>query len=72
MAKLCNGEVVNADVFQMYRCLDIVSAKATHEERRRIPHHLVDILDATETYNAADYRKAAAISVSLSHTSEMF
>lgn len=48
----------------MYRCLDIVSAKVTNEERQGIPHHLLDILDATETYSAADYRKAAALSVS--------
>ena len=49
------GEVVNADSVQVYRHLDIGSAKATKDITDRIPHHLIDILDPWETYNVADF-----------------
>ena len=49
------GEVVNADSVQVYRYLDIGSAKATKDITDRIPHHLIDILDPWETYNVADF-----------------
>ena len=49
------GEVVNADSVQVYRHLNIGSAKATKDITDRIPHHLIDILDPWETYNVADF-----------------
>ena len=49
------GEVVNADSVQVYRHLDIGSAKATKDITDRIPHHLIDILDPWETYNVASF-----------------
>lgn len=53
------GEVVNADSVQVYRHLDIGSAKAGREITDRIPHHLIDILDPWETYNVADFIRLA-------------
>ena len=53
------GEVVNADSVQVYRHLDIGSAKADRSITDRIPHHLIDILDPWETYNVADFIRLA-------------
>ena len=53
------GEVVNADSVQVYRHLDIGSAKADRSITDRIPHHLIDILDPGETYNVADFIRLA-------------
>ena len=49
------GEVVNADSVQVYRGLDIGSAKADSYIQSKIPHHLIDILDPWENYNVADF-----------------
>ena len=54
-----NGEVVNADSVQVYRNLDIGSAKADSSVTERIPHHLIDILEPWETYNVADFVRLA-------------
>lgn len=48
-------EVVNADSVQVYRKLDIGSAKASASEQQKIKHHLIDILDPWENYNVADF-----------------
>ncbi|MEU0988316.1 tRNA (adenosine(37)-N6)-dimethylallyltransferase MiaA [Streptomyces sp. NPDC005953] len=53
------GEVVNADSMQLYRGMDIGTAKLTPDERGGIPHHLLDIWDVTQTANVADYQKLA-------------
>ena len=53
------GEVVNADSVQVYRNLDIGSAKADNTITERIPHHLIDILDPWESYNVADFIRLA-------------
>ena len=52
-------EIVSADSMQVYRGLDILSAKPSPDERARVPHHLVDILDVTETFSAAEFRRLA-------------
>ena len=49
------GEIVSADSRQVYRYLDIGTAKPTQEEQNRIPHHFVDILDPAEEYNAGRF-----------------
>ena len=58
------GEIVSCDSLQVYRGLDIGSAKPTAEERRQVPHHLVDVVAPDEAFSAADYgrlgRKALA------------
>ena len=53
------GEVVNADAMQLYRGMDIGTAKVTAEERRGVPHHLLDVLDVTETASVAAYQRDA-------------
>ncbi len=54
-----NGEVVSADSRQIYRSLDIGTAKITEEEMRGIPHHMIDIVDVGTTYTAAHYKRDA-------------
>jgi tRNA dimethylallyltransferase len=49
------GEIVNSDSLQVYRYLDIGTAKPTREERARVTHHLIDVVDPDEEYNAAIY-----------------
>ena len=53
------GEVVNADSMQLYRGMDIGTAKLPPEQRRGIPHHQLDVLDVTETASVAAYQRAA-------------
>ncbi|MFI7744400.1 tRNA (adenosine(37)-N6)-dimethylallyltransferase MiaA [Kocuria rhizosphaericola] len=59
LALRLGGEVVNADSMQFYRGMDIGTAKATAEERRGVPHHLLDVLDVTEEASVADFQAAA-------------
>ena len=59
LAERIEGEIVNADAFQLYRGLDIVTAKPTAAERARVPHHLYDVLAPTESCDAQRYRELA-------------
>lgn len=59
LAKELDGEIVSADSMQLYRGMDIGTAKATQEERQGIPHHMLDILDPGESYSAAQYAEDA-------------
>ncbi|MBB5930003.1 tRNA (adenosine(37)-N6)-dimethylallyltransferase MiaA [Streptomyces echinatus] len=59
LAQQLDGEVVNADSMQLYRGMDIGTAKLTPEERGGIPHHLLDIWDVTVTASVAEYQKLA-------------
>lgn len=59
LAKQLNGEIINADSTQVYRGLDIATAKVTEEEKEGIPHHLFDIKDITEDYTVFDYQRDA-------------
>ncbi|MCZ7457592.1 tRNA (adenosine(37)-N6)-dimethylallyltransferase MiaA [Streptomyces sp. WMMC940] len=59
LARQLGGEVVNADSMQLYRGMDIGTAKLTEEERGGIPHHLLDIWDVTEAASVAEYQKLA-------------
>lgn len=53
------AEIVTADAFQIYKGMDIGTAKPTTEERRGIPHHLIDIVDPTEAFTVSDWLAAA-------------
>lgn len=53
------GEIVSADSVQIYRGLDIGSAKPTPEERRGVPHHLIDVVKPDEAFTVADWLAAA-------------
>ena len=55
LAETLDGEIISCDSMQVYRGMDIGTAKATAEERARVTHHLIDILDPTEAFSAAEY-----------------
>lgn len=55
LAKAIDGEVVSADSMQVYRGLDIGTAKVSKEERLLVPHHLIDIRDLCEPFNVVDF-----------------
>jgi tRNA dimethylallyltransferase len=59
LAQSLGGEIVNYDSVQIYRGFDIGSAKPALAERSIVPHHLYDIIDADEEFNAADYGRLA-------------
>lgn len=59
LAKKYNGEVISADSMQIYKGLDIASAKPTTEEMQGIPHHLIDFLDRDVSFSVSDYVKLA-------------
>lgn len=59
LARHFDGEVVNADSMQLYRGMDIGTAKLTPEERGGVPHHLLDIWDVTVTASVAEYQRLA-------------
>ncbi|MEV0382265.1 tRNA (adenosine(37)-N6)-dimethylallyltransferase MiaA [Nonomuraea sp. NPDC050643] len=59
LALRLGGECVNADSMQLYRGMDIGTAKLTPEEQRGVPHHLLDIWDVTVTASVAEYQKLA-------------
>jgi len=56
LAKLVNGEVINGDALQVYKGLDIGTAKITEEEMDGIPHHMFDLKEPTETFSVAEYQ----------------
>ncbi|MDR6985590.1 tRNA dimethylallyltransferase [Paenarthrobacter nitroguajacolicus] len=56
LALALDGEVINADALQFYRGMDIGTAKISLEERRGVPHHLLDIMDVTEEASVADFQ----------------
>ncbi|QSB08343.1 tRNA (adenosine(37)-N6)-dimethylallyltransferase MiaA [Lysinibacillus fusiformis] len=57
LAKKYNGEVINGDSMQIYKGLDIGTAKITEEEMEGIPHHLLSFLEPTASFSVADYQK---------------
>lgn len=57
LAKKYNAEIINADAMQVYKGLDIGTAKITNEEKCNISHHLLDIKDVSEDYTIYDYQK---------------
>ena len=63
VAEQVGGEIVNADAMQLYRGMDIGTAKLPVAERRGIPHHQLDVLEVTETATVAHYQDAAAADI---------
>lgn len=59
LAKKINGEIISADSIQVYKGMDIGSAKITKEETDGIPHHLIDILEPKEEFNVHIFKKLA-------------
>ncbi len=59
LAKIYNGEIINADSMQIYKGLDIGTAKVTSKEMEHIPHHLLSMKEVTENYTVFDYQTDA-------------
>jgi tRNA dimethylallyltransferase len=59
LAEKLGGEIISADSMQVYRGLDLGTAKPTPAERARVPHHLIDICDLTENFDAAQFIRRA-------------
>jgi len=59
LARALGGEVINADSMQLYRGMDIGTAKISDAEREGVPHHLLDVLDVTEPAAVAEYQRDA-------------
>lgn len=59
LAQKLDGEIISCDSMQIYRGMDIGSAKITSEEMAGVPHHLLDIMDPTEQFSAAQYQELA-------------
>jgi tRNA dimethylallyltransferase len=62
LASEMNGEIINADAQQVYRQMDIGTAKPSPAEREKVPHHLIDIVDPDGEFNVAMYRQLATAS----------
>ncbi|MFS0884710.1 tRNA (adenosine(37)-N6)-dimethylallyltransferase MiaA [Aeromicrobium sp. 179-A 4D2 NHS] len=63
LARAVGGEIVNADSVQLYRGMDVGSAKATPEERGGVPHHLLDVLDPAQEASVAEFQREARAAI---------
>jgi tRNA dimethylallyltransferase len=63
LAERLGGEVVNADSMQLYRGMDVGTAKPTPAERRGVPHHLLDVWEVTERASVAEFQRLARATV---------
>src|SRR5690242_8739922 len=59
LAEKIAGEIISVDSMQVYRGLDIGTAKPSLPERARVPHHLVDVVELTESFDAAQFSRLA-------------
>ena len=64
LAKAVNGEIISADSMQVYRRMDVGSAKVRTEEMQGIRHHLIDVLDPDEDFNVVLFQKLAKEAIS--------
>ncbi|MBR5448133.1 MAG: tRNA (adenosine(37)-N6)-dimethylallyltransferase MiaA [Clostridia bacterium] len=60
LAEALDGEIISCDSMQIYRGMDIGTAKPTAEEMARVPHHMIDVCDPRVNYSAADWAEGAA------------
>jgi len=67
LAQVFGGEIVSADSRQVYRFMDIGTAKPTPEERAAAPHHLIDVVTPDQTYTLAEYQHAAYAAIDSVH-----
>lgn len=63
LAKKLDGEIISGDSMQVYKGLDIGTAKVTEEERMGITHHLIDCRELSETYSVADFQKEGRLAI---------
>lgn len=67
LAEEYGGEIINADALQVYRGFDIGTAKPGPEERARVRHHLIDILEPTQRYSAGEFSRRARLAIDEIH-----
>ena len=67
LAERIGGEIVNADSMQVYRRMDIGTAKPSPELRRQVPHHLLDVVEPDEPFTAADFVREARTAIAGIH-----
>jgi len=67
LAPRLDGEVVSADSMQVYRGLDVGTAKPSPAERQRVPHHLIDVADPGERFTVARYQRLARQAIAEIH-----
>ena len=63
VARRLDGEIVGCDAIQVYRGLDVGTAKVSARERRAVPHHLIDVADSTAAFTLADYVREADVAI---------
>ena len=68
LAQHVNAEIINADSMQLYKGMDIGTAKITLDEQKGVPHHLMDLLEVTEDANVAWYQELARTAISEIHS----
>lgn len=68
LAKSLNTEIINGDAYQIYKTMNIGTAKPTLEERSNIPHHLMDFLNPLSSFSICDYQKLVREKISEFHT----
>ncbi|MEA3486848.1 MAG: tRNA (adenosine(37)-N6)-dimethylallyltransferase MiaA, partial [Thermodesulfobacteriota bacterium] len=68
LAERYGGEIISADSMQIYRYMDIGTAKPSSEERLRVPHHLIDVVNPDEEFNASMFVKKADEAIALLHS----
>lgn len=59
LAQRLNGEIISADSMQIYKSMDVGSAKISKDEMRGVPHHLVDIIEPSEDFSVAEFKERA-------------
>lgn len=63
VAKRTNGEIIGADSMQIYKKMDVGTAKVTEEETQGVVHHLIDVVEPNETFSVAQYEKLAKTAI---------
>lgn len=60
LAKELNGEIISTDSMQIYKYMDIGSAKITKDEMEGVPHHMIDVVDPSTPFSVAEYKESAS------------
>src|SRR6185295_13185923 len=68
VAKRIQGEIISADSRQIYRFMDIGTAKPTAEQQVAVPHHLIDVVNPDENLSLAEYQKLARAAIDSVHS----
>ncbi len=70
LSKHFHGEIISCDSMQLYKGMDIGTAKPTKEEQKEVKHHMIDVLDIKDSFSVVDYVKAAELCISNVYSKE--